>query len=159
MNAGTYPPRMNMSTCVIRLLMHGGHHRHHERHHHATQPQITKQRIISQTGPSCRPRRCGGAGISCSVTTDSIDLDHVRDVTLIRPCCCVLCCPCCDVGEMRIFGSDASTKRAGQGDSFIVPYIEHSKDVHDRLTEFLTKGQYPGFRLGGGAPPEVEVQR
>ncbi len=122
--------------------------------------KITKQRIVSQVGPSCRPRRCGGQGVSCSVTTDTMDLDHVRDVTLIRPCCCVFCCPCLDMGRMKIYGSDSSSRDQGQGDSFFVPFISKSKKIHDKLTEFLTKGQYPGFRLGsGGAPAEIEIAR
>ena len=120
--------------------------------------KITKQRIITQEGPGCCPRRCGGAGLSCRVTTDTIDLDHVQDVTLVRPCICVLCCPCIDIGKMKVYGTDASNRAAGKHEFFMVPYVSRSKKVHDNLTEFLTKGQFPGFRLRG-APDAIEADR
>jgi hypothetical protein len=111
--------------------------------------EITQQRIIDNHF-HCK---------KCTVTTDTMDMDRVKDISLTRGICCAKC-PCfCDTGTIRVFGTDSSTRQSTGKPYFDVAYIFWSSKVFERWSEFLTRGQYPGFRLGSGSPDVVEMER
>ena len=116
---------------------------------------ITKQRVVDNHF-HCR---------QCTVTTDTMDMDRVQDISLTRGVCCAMLPCCCDAGTIRVFGSDASQYQSTGKAYFDVSYIFFSSKVFERWSDFLTKGQYPGFRLGSrnpgyrGSPEVSEMER
>lgn len=77
-----------------------------------------------------------------------MDMDRVTDVRLYRNMCA--CC-CGDVGTLRVYGTDQSmSKEQKEKGYYDVGWIPQSKRIFDAISEFLSRGAFPAFRLGSG---------
>mmetsp|Transcript_13324 Transcript_13324/g.11913 ORF Transcript_13324/g.11913 Transcript_13324/m.11913 type:complete len:192 (-) Transcript_13324:136-711(-) len=91
---------------------------------------------------------------SCKKKTDSMAFENIKDVRRQQTCCCLMasfapCCPCInDMGDLVLFGSDASEKKKDRtkgvqvaadysDEKWVLKRISNSFETFERITGHL----------------------